>query len=80
MLKYEDCQTRYNQYCCFVFHCYMYGFALPSTVRVTRTINIDAPQDSLYKYVGILNNWELWMEGINANTVHFMSSQTVEKK
>lgn len=54
------------------------GLLLPQTVRVTRTINIDAPQDTLYKYVGNLGNWQLWMEGINDNTVLFISPQKVE--
>lgn len=55
------------------------GLLLPSTVRVTRTINISATQDSLYKYVGNVNNWGLWMEGINTTTVHFISSKEIEK-
>ncbi len=55
------------------------GLLLPQTVRVTRTINITAPQDTLYNYVGDVNNWGLWMEGINANTVHFVPQKGVVK-
>lgn len=55
------------------------GLLLPSTVRVTRTINIVASQDTLYKYVGNVSNWQLWMEGINTNTIQFVSSQSIEK-
>ena len=52
------------------------GLLLPSTVRVTRNINIHAPSDTLYQYISDVKQWPEWMEGINENTMKFSSSQT----
>ena len=55
------------------------GLLLPSTVRVTRNISIDAPSDTLYHYINNLKQWSKWMEGTDAATMKFSSSQTSEK-
>ena len=55
------------------------GLLLPSTVRVTRNIAIHAPYDTLQHYLGDIKQWSCWMEGIDANTIKFTSSQTSKK-
>ncbi|MDQ2753057.1 MAG: hypothetical protein M3R72_08545 [Bacteroidota bacterium] len=55
------------------------GLLLPSTVRVTRNINIHAPFNTLYHYTGDMKNWPLWMENFDAKTMHFTTSQTQGK-
>ena len=52
------------------------GLLLPSTVRVTRNINIHATQDTLYRYVGDVKYWKLWMEGAKDSAIVFISKQT----
>lgn len=54
------------------------GLLLPSTVRVTRNINIHTPFDTLHNYASDIKNWPLWMEGIDKNTMKFTSSSTNE--
>ncbi len=51
------------------------GLLFPSTVKVSRAININAPQDSVYALVSDINKWPLWMEVIGAD-----SSNAIEKK
>src|SRR6516225_10070837 len=33
---------------------------MPSTVKVSRATDIDAPYDSVYKYLSNIRNWEKW--------------------
>lgn len=40
------------------------GLLLPSTVRVTRNITIQAPQDSVLSYIADLAKWHTWLEGM----------------
>jgi hypothetical protein len=48
------------------------GLLLPSTVRVTRNINLRASYDSVCHYTGNTKGWLQWMEGIDSNTVQFL--------
>src|SRR3954467_7699901 len=52
------------------------GLLLPSTVRVTRNINIHATQDTLYHYVSDVKYWKLWMVVAKNSTVSFISKKT----
>ncbi len=55
------------------------GLLLPSTVRVTRNINIHAPHDTLHRYIGDVKNWSFWMEGIEGDKIQFAAPQTSGK-
>ena len=52
------------------------GLLLPSTVRVTRNINIHAPSDTLHLYLADIKNWPKWMEGMDANALKVTPPQT----
>lgn len=42
---------------------------LPSTVRVSRAIDITAPADSVHAYVNNINNWKDWLQGADSAAV-----------
>lgn len=41
------------------------GLLIPSTVKVSRAIDINAPVDSVYVLIDDINNWSKWMSGLN---------------
>jgi uncharacterized membrane protein len=52
------------------------GLLFPSTVKVSRAVNISAPYDSVYKYLNDVKYWKLWMEGADTATLVFISMKT----
>ncbi len=49
------------------------GILLPSTVLVSRAVNISASKDSIRPYVDSIQNWKLWMEGMDQAQVSIHS-------
>ena len=52
------------------------GLLFPSTVRVSRAINISAPYDTVYNYLNNVTYWKLWMDGADSTTIKFISTNT----
>ena len=52
------------------------GLLFPSTVRVSRAINIGAPYDTAYEYLSNTSNWKRWMDGADSATIKFITTQT----
>lgn len=52
------------------------GLLFPSTVRVSRAVNINAAYDSTYRYVNDVKYWKLWMISADTATITFLSSKT----
>lgn len=52
------------------------GLLLPSTVRVSRTIEINAPADSVYPYISDLKNWPKWINSIEENKLEAIRKDT----
>ena len=50
----------------------------PSTVIVSRAININAKPDSIIVWIKDINAWKQWMEGMNDASVHIFSSTECE--
>ncbi|HNP22279.1 MAG TPA: SRPBCC family protein [Panacibacter sp.] len=55
------------------------GLLFPSTVKVSRAVNISAPVDSVYKYLEDVKYWKLWMAGADTGTISFLSAKTAGK-
>ncbi len=45
------------------------GLLFPSTVVVSRAVDITAPKDSIYSFVKDINGWKKWIDGLNDTTV-----------
>ena len=45
----------------------------PSTVIVSRAVNINASPDSITTHINNIFKWKDWVEGMNAPTVHIFS-------
>jgi len=45
------------------------GLLFPSTVVVSRVVDITAPKDSIYLLIKDINGWKKWMDGLNDTTV-----------
>jgi Polyketide cyclase / dehydrase and lipid transport len=52
------------------------GLLFPSTVKVSRAVNISAPYDTVYKYLNDAKYWKLWMDGADSSTIVFLSAKT----
>ena len=52
------------------------GLLFPSTVTVSRAVEIASPYDTIYKYLSDIKYWKLWMEGADTNTISFLSART----
>jgi uncharacterized membrane protein len=52
------------------------GLMFPSTVRVSRAVHINAPHDTVYKYINDIKYWKLWMDGADTSTITFLSART----
>jgi hypothetical protein len=50
------------------------GLLFPSTVVVSRAIDIKSNKESIFKYVNDLRNWKDWVEGMNNPTVKIIDS------
>ncbi len=44
------------------------GTLMPSTVLVSRAINVSAEKDSVKPYLNNIEQWKAWMEGMDNNT------------
>lgn len=49
------------------------GILLPSTVLVSRAVNINAPGEVIRPYVDSIQNWKSWMEGMDQAAVTITS-------
>jgi len=52
------------------------GLLFPSTVKVSRAVNINASYDTVYKYLNDAKYWKLWMDGADSSTISFLSAKT----
>ena len=46
----------------------------PSTVIVSRTVNISAPRDSILPLVNNMHNWKRWIQGMDQSSVKIVSN------
>ena len=51
---------------------------MPSTILVSKSININAPKDSVYAHIFDLRNWKDWCANMESTTVKF-SVNTIGK-
>ncbi len=49
------------------------GIILPSTVLVSRAMNITAPKDSIIPHIKDIEQWKLWMDGMQQASVQISS-------
>lgn len=52
------------------------GLLFPSTIEVTRAININAAPDSVKPFVTNISSWKLWMQNTDTANIFFKSAQT----
>lgn len=45
------------------------GLLFPSTVVVSRVVDITAPKDSIYTFIKDINGWKKWIDGLNDTTL-----------
>lgn len=50
------------------------GALLPSTVLVSRAVNVNGPRDSIILYLQDIQQWKLWIEGMEKQEVKIYSS------
>ncbi len=50
------------------------GLLLPSTVVVSRVADVHAPKDSVLPMITNLNNWKLWINGMDKEGVKIIST------
>ena len=50
------------------------GILLPSTVLVSRAVNVTAPKDSIIPYIKNIEQWKGWMDGMQQASVKINSS------
>lgn len=51
-----------------------FSVLMPSTVLVSRAVDINAPSDSIQFYVRDLNQWIFWVKGMNSKAVTIKSA------
>lgn len=56
------------------------GLLMPSTVLVSRAVNVSAPKDSIIRYVNDIRQWKEWMEGLRDPSVIIQSASFAEMK
>lgn len=61
----------------FVVVCF-FSILMPSTVLVSRAIDINAPVDSIKFYVADLQQWVYWVKGMNSNAVKIESATNAD--
>ena len=49
------------------------GLLFPSTVVVSRVVDITAPKDSIFLLIKDINGWKKWMDGLNDTTVNMQN-------
>ena len=52
------------------------GLFFPSTVSVSRAIEVSAPKETIYKYLSDIKYWKLWMVSTDTNMITFESAKT----
>src|SRR5690242_17353147 len=52
------------------------GLLFPSTVTVSRAVEIASPRDTIYKYLSDVKYWKLWMNSADSSTISFLSART----
>jgi hypothetical protein len=55
-----------------------FSVMMPSTVLVSRAVDINAPKDSIKFYVSDLNQWVYWVKGMNSKAVTIKSSKEAD--
>ncbi len=50
------------------------GILLPSTVLVSRAVNVTAPKDSIIPYIKDIEQWKGWMDGMQQASVKITSA------
>ncbi|MEI8074694.1 MAG: hypothetical protein WCH78_08095 [Bacteroidota bacterium] len=55
-----------------------FSLMMPSTVIVSRAVDIYAPTDSIKYYVSDLNQWTLWVKGMNSKLVTIKSAKEAD--
>ena len=46
----------------------------PSTVIVSRAVNISRPKDSVFTYIKDMNGWKQWIDGMDKPVVKILSA------
>ena len=54
------------------------GILLPSNVLVSRAVDITSPKDSIVRFVGNIQQWKTWMDGMDNPSVHIQSATTAD--
>jgi hypothetical protein len=54
------------------------GLLFPSTVIVSRAVDIEAPKDSIFLRVSRLSAWSGWVNGMSDSTVTIISDQEAQ--
>lgn len=55
-----------------------FSLMMPSTVIVSRAVDINAPVDSIKFHVADLNQWILWVKGMDSKTVKISSAKEAD--
>jgi uncharacterized membrane protein len=55
-----------------------FSLMMPSTVIVSRAVDINAPADSIKFYVSDLNQWVLWVKGMQSKAVTIKSAKEAD--
>ncbi|MEQ1625717.1 MAG: hypothetical protein ABL870_13535, partial [Sediminibacterium sp.] len=55
-----------------------FSILMPSTVLVSRAIDINAPLDSIRYRVSDLNQWVYWVKGMRSNNVNIESAKKAQ--
>ncbi len=54
------------------------GILIPSTVLVSRAVDITAPKDSIIGFVKDIQQWKTWMDGMESSSVHIHSATAAD--
>ena len=55
----------------------LFSLFIPSTVRVSRVVEINAPADKIYITISDVNNWSKWMPWSGADSLFNIKTNTV---
>ena len=55
----------------------LFSFFIPSTVRVSRVVEINAPADKIYADISDINNWSKWMPWSGADSLFYIKTNAV---
>lgn len=54
------------------------GVLLPSDVLVSRAVDVNAPRDSVMKYINNLEEWKWWIDGMRESSVKIESTSRAD--